>query len=111
MKETELKLEPYDDYETCKKKAHEYLARLLYGISLFERCGHSIKPTVFISNDVLHTIYRGSERALIIYERMPGDTIPVLTICGCNVKTVVGEKNVLSVGFNLLEWRSDNEKN
>jgi hypothetical protein len=34
---------------------------------------------------------------------MPGYKIPVLTICGCKVKTVAGAKNVLSVGFNLLE--------
>lgn len=102
----EIKLEPYDDYETCKKKADEYIARLLCGISFFERYGHSIKPTVFISNDVLEIIYRGSDRALMLYNRTPGDKIPVLTICGCNVETVVGRKNVLSVGFNLLEQES-----
>lgn len=96
MKEIELK--PFDDYEAVKKKADEYIARIMYGVSFFERSNYNrgIKPTVFMSRDILSIIGRGSERALM-YNASPR----VLTVCGYNVKTVA-DTNVLSVGFDLL---------
>ena len=99
MKEPELK--PFDDYETIKKKADEYIARILYGVHLFERCNYSrgIKPTVFISVDILSIIGRGSERTLLYSNVSPTERI--LTVCGYNVKTVA-DTNVLSIGFDLL---------
>lgn len=98
----EIKLEPYDDYETVRKKADEYISRILCGVTHFERYGVAIRPIVFISRDILDIIYRGSDRVLMIHNVLPGDKIPVLTIFGCDVKTVPNATNVLSVGFNLL---------
>ncbi len=95
MKDIELK--PFDDYETVKKKADEYIARILNGVEFLKhRYGFSAKPIVFMSVDIMSIISRGSERALM-YNASPR----VLTVCGYNVKTVA-DTNVLSIGFDLL---------
>ena len=96
----DIKLEPFDDYETIKKKADEYIHRILFGADLLkQRFGHTIKLTVCISLDILSIIGSGSERALMYSNKSP--TERVLTVCGYNVKTVA-DKNVLSIGFDLL---------
>lgn len=94
MKEIEFK--PFEDYEAVEKKANEYIERIMLGVTFFERYGHPIKPTVFMSGDILSIIGRGSPRVLM-YNISP----PILTVCGYNVKTVA-DTNVLSVGFDLL---------
>lgn len=95
MKETELK--PYDDNEKIKVQANNYIERILLGTSFYERHGQSGEPTVFMSMDIMAIIARGSERALI----QNASPLGAITVCGYNVKTVM-EKNVLSVGFDLL---------
>lgn len=94
-----IKIEPYEDYEAIKKKADEYIALILYGASFFERYRCAIKPTVFMSGDIMNVIARGSERALVCDKETP--TKLSFTVCGYRVKTV-GDTNVLSIGFDLL---------
>lgn len=94
----EIKFIAYEDYESEKKKAEEYINRILFGISLFERQGFHAKPTVFMSEDVLNTIGRATEEVRMSYLT---PTEKILTVCGCNIK-IVASVNVLSIGFNLL---------
>lgn len=94
-----IKFEPYEDYKTIKKKADEYIQRILFGATFFERRGYHSKPTVFMSGDILSIIARGSERALMLSNASPTERI--LTVCGYNVETVQNT-NVLSIGFDLL---------
>lgn len=92
----EIKLKPFYDYEAVEKKAREYIERIMIGVTFFEHYGHSIKPTVFMSGDILSIIGQGSPRELS-YNISPR----IVTVCGYNVK-IVADENVLSVGFDLL---------
>lgn len=95
----ELKIEPFDDYETVKKKADEYIIRIKYGVDLLKRLNHNINPTVFISPDILSVIAEGAREV-----RLPSYETPakqIMTVCGCKLKTVA-DKNVLAVGLDLV---------
>lgn len=95
----DIKFMPYEDYETLKKKADEYICRIMFGISLFERYGRGLKPVVFMSADILNAISRGSD---VVTYRIDTPTKRILTVCGCEIRYVT-EMNVLSVGFDLIE--------
>lgn len=91
----ETDVERLDDREKYKRQAHEYIDRILYGVDYFRRLCPQLTPTVFISNDILHTIATGSYHALYCHDSK------IKTICGCEFKTVVGE-NILCIGYNLM---------
>ena len=91
--ETDVK--QLDDREKYKRQAHEYIDRILYGADYFRRLCPQLTPTVFISNDVLHTIAAGTYHALYCHD---GKT---KTICGYEIKIAAGE-NVLYIGYNLM---------
>lgn len=92
MKETELK--PYDDYKVVKEKSDRILETILQGASYFEHCVR-IKPTVFMSHDVLWIITRANMDAVTSYKY--GEP---LTVCGYDIKMTFGE-NVLYLGYEL----------
>ena len=90
MKETELK--PYDEYE--KEKSDRIIATILQGANYFEHYVR-VKPTVFMSHDVLSVITRGNFDAVTSYKY--GEP---LTVCGYDLKMVFGN-NVLYFGYEL----------
>lgn len=92
MKETNLK--PYDDYEAVKEKSDRIIGTILQGASYFEYYVR-IKPTVFMSHDVLAIVARGSRDAITSYKY--GEP---LTVCGYALKMALGE-NVLYFGYEL----------
>ena len=92
MKETELK--PYDDYEKIKKQADQYIEHIFLGTAFYEHHGQTTKPTIFMSNDILAVLVRGSERAVCVNHQFQ-------TVCGCKVEIVPGTEK-LYIGFNLL---------
>lgn len=94
MKETELKLEPYDDYEVAKERADRILDTILQGVSYFEYYVR-IKPTVFMSHDVLAIVARYRNEAITSYKY--GEP---LTVCGYELKLALG-KNMLYLGYQL----------
>lgn len=94
---SKLKIEPFDDFKMEKRKADDYIKRILMAVSLFEHRFHAARPTIFMSADIFNSICRGSERA-VMYNAYPR----VITVCGYNVKLVAAE-NVLSIGIDLLE--------
>lgn len=94
MKETDLKLEPYDDYKEVKEKADRILDTILQGASYFEHYVQ-IKPTVFMSYDVLAIVARTRNEAITSYKY--GEPI---TVCGYDLKLVLG-KDMLYLGYQL----------
>lgn len=91
-------VEPYDDFEKVKHQADEYIYRILFGKQFFERYNYGVRPTVFMSMDIVDTIARATE---IIKCCRPGDAYE---IAGCPLKITTG-KNELYIGFDLLENR------
>lgn len=89
-----VELKPYDDTEEIKRRANSYIEHILIGASYFEH-RLRIKPTVFMSGDVLWDIARGSRDAITSYYR--GEP---LTVCGYDLKMAYGEK-VLYFGYEL----------
>lgn len=95
----DIKQVPYEDFETVKKKADEYISRIFLGISQLERYGRGLKLVVFMSADVLNEIARGSD---VVKYRNDTPTKRILTVGGYEIR-YVAEMNVLSVGFDLIE--------
>lgn len=95
----DVKQVPYEDFETVKKKADEYISRIHFGISQLERYGHGLRPVVFMSADILNAIARGLD---VVKYRNDTPTRRILTVFGYEIR-YVAEMNVLSVGFDLLE--------
>ena len=93
MKDPELK--PYDDRESIKHKANQYIDRILLNMRFLEHKGITLRPTVFISLDIMDIIAKGSD---MIFRHKPSE---LLYICGCEVKQVPGT-NVLHIGYSLL---------
>lgn len=89
------KVNPYMNYED-KHRADNYIIGILKGADFFEyRMG--MKPTVFMSNDVLAIILQYHSEKVISQNR--GEA---LTICGYELKMVFG-KNVLYLGCKIAE--------
>ena len=93
MKDPELK--PYDDYESVRHQANQYIDRIILNTLFLERKGVTLKPTVFMSLDIMDIIAKGSD---MILRNKQSD---LLYICGCEVKEVQGT-NVLHIGYSLL---------
>ena len=91
--ETDVK--QYDDREKHKRQAGEYIDRILYGVEYFQRLYPRLTPIIFISNDIISTIAKGTDRALYYHDSK------LTTICGYEFKTAVGE-NILCIGYNLI---------
>ncbi|MBP3376211.1 MAG: hypothetical protein J6L83_05560 [Clostridia bacterium] len=92
-----------DAWEKDKKKAEEYIFRIRWGVERFGRFTKSVKPTVFMSGDVLAVIGRVTEEIQCFY---PGNKY---LICGCPLKITTGE-NELYIALDLLGSFLDNEK-
>ena len=82
-------------FETDVKQLDDREKHILYGADYFRRLCPRLTPTVFISNDVLHTIAAGTYHALYCHDGK------IKTICGYEIKTAAGE-NVLYIGYNLM---------
>lgn len=91
-------VEPYDDFKKVEHQADEYIYRILFGKQFFERYNCGVRPTVFMSMGILHTIARTTEHIQVC---RPGNACE---ICGCPLKITTG-KNELYIGFDLLENR------
>ena len=85
-----------------EKKAEEYIFRIRWGVERFGRFNFGVKPTVFISGDVLAVIGRVTEEIQCLY---PGNKY---LICGCPLKITTGE-NELYIALDLLGGFLDNE--
>ena len=94
MKETELKFEPYDDNKVVKERAERILDTILQGASYFEHYVR-IKPTVFMSHDVLAIVVKARNDAITSYKY--GEPI---TVCGYDLKLTLG-KDMLYLGYQL----------
>ncbi len=94
-----IKIEPYEDFEAIRRKAEDYIQRILLGASFYKRHGINPEPIVFMSGDIMNVIARGFERALVCGKETPTNLL--FTVCGYRVK-MVADTNVLSVGFDLL---------
>ena len=99
MKKTELKpwdVKPYDDSEEIKKQAEKFIECILICANYFE---HSvrIRPTVFMSHDMLSTITKGKNEAVTCHKY--GEP---LKVCGYDLKLVL-DKNVLYLGYNISD--------
>ena len=91
-------LKPYDDYKIAQKKAESFIEHILGAACYFE---HNIKirPTVFMSCDVLAIIAKSTRDAITSYRyREP------MMICGYDLELVDGE-NKLYLGYRLSEPR------
>lgn len=91
-------LKPYDDYKIEQKKAEAFIEHILGAACYFE---HSIKirPTVFMSCDILAIISKGMNNAIISHKyREP------MKICGYDLELVDGEHK-LYLGYQLSEPR------
>lgn len=87
---------PYDDYKTIQKKAEGFIKYILGGAYYFE-CHMKMKPTIFMSNDVLAIITKGTRDVITCYRY--GEP---MTICGYDLELVLGE-NKLYLGYRLSE--------
>lgn len=92
------KICPYEDYKTIQKKAEGFIERILGGAYYFE-CHMKIKPTIFMSKDVLAIIAQGARDAIINYNDKES-----MIICGYNLELVLGQ-NKLYLGYQLSEPR------
>lgn len=91
-------VEPCDDFEKVEHQANEYIYRILFGKQFFERYNHGVRPTVFMSMDILHIIARATKD---IYSCRQGDAYE---IAGCPLKITTGREE-LYIGIDLLENR------
>jgi hypothetical protein len=91
---------PYDDYKIIQKKTEGFIECILDSAYYFE-CYTKIKPTIFMSNDVLAIITKGTRDAITSYKY--GE---LMTICGYELEIVPG-KNKLYLGYRLseLQWQ------
>lgn len=89
------KFNPYEDYEV-KNRADKYIMCILNCADFFEY-RMRMKPTVFMSNDVLAIILQYHSEKVTSQNR--GEA---LTICGYELKMVFG-KNVLYFGCKIAE--------
>ena len=84
-----------DGWEEDKKKAEEYIYRIRWGVEHYRRLNPGIKPTVFMSGDILAVIGRVTSELQWLY---PGNK---LLIYGYPIKFTPGE-NELYVAFDLV---------
>ena len=94
MKETELKPWDSDEHKLVKERADRIIDTILQGASYFEHYVR-IKPTVFMSHDVLGIVTRGRIDAITSHKY--GEP---LTVCGYDLKLALG-KDVFYLGYQL----------
>ncbi len=98
-----MKVEQIVNYEANKREAEQIINHILHHADLFEY-RNRIKPTVFMSNDVLAKIAVYAREAVTYRIDKDFPHAEAIAVCGYDVNLTFG-KNVLHIGYRILELR------